>query len=134
MNIPKDHTFKLRFNFGVEPGAFTAEDMKKTPTLDAADAVILFKLMFTKEGKREQEFYALDGRSNKSLEDSELWKTWALLSLYLVESPTLGVGEKAVCQQIVNILTKAQAAATAPKQTIKQMKKGKTHGKKRKTK
>lgn len=93
MSEPKE-TYHLRYAMTLTPGKFAKAELGGD---GGTDALLLASVLYPPDGSLSVCFLSKDGRTGEEMEDSELFKVWAMLAHQLAESETLGEVKWAIC-------------------------------------
>lgn len=96
------HWYKVLY----EIGEFSREDVLKSGK-GATDAFVFMSLIYPEDGSFSMNFFSKDGRTQKLLDDKELFKAWSMLAKRLSESETLEPTRKSLAGKVFNIVRNA---------------------------
>jgi hypothetical protein len=90
---------KVNITVEPHPEGLTVEQVKARSAKEgvgAADAVIVFSLLYPADGSFSMQFYSVDGRTHDDLSDDAVFWVWAMTAFRLMRSPTLSEGKRAL--------------------------------------
>jgi hypothetical protein len=99
------HKYKLLYKIEKPEGGIEKKDVPEG--YGATDAMLLVSILYPEDGSLSTAFVPVDGRQAGALEDessilsdTELFKTWSMLTKRLADSSTLTEGKRLFCEQV----------------------------------
>lgn len=91
-------TYKLKYRFSAEAGAFTKDEIGPD---GGCDALILGSIISPEDGGFSAAWLGVDGRSGEvtPLDALEMFKAWALLSAELMDADELPANLRAIARK-----------------------------------
>ena len=81
------HKYKLKYYWNFENGEFSKEDLEEGE--GACDAVLFASILYPDDGSYSTLFLTVDGRTNETLPDNEIFKVWLMLGKKLMDNKEL---------------------------------------------
>ena len=111
-----DHLYRLQYRLIAHPEGITKEQAKTDcdeKELGACDKAIIFSIIEPEGGGSSTMILSRDGKTDKELDDYELFKAWSLMAHRLAQSSELDEGRRQLCHEVFEIIRQAVLGATA---------------------
>ena len=104
-------SYKYPIRYRIENGAFTQKQLEKDDS-GGCDSIIIHSIMGGGKGEgRSEIIISLDGKTNCSVDDIELFKSWIMTAKTLSESDTLSPNRKKFALDVFEAYQKAHLSA-----------------------
>jgi len=94
------HKYKLLYEVEPDPNGVEKEDIPEGK--GASDALVIMSIIFPEDGSYSWNMYSWDGRTDKELDNDELWKAWLMLTKSLSMRTGMRPGKRQICENVFN--------------------------------
>jgi len=107
------HRYRLKYKLETERGSFSPDEIIRTGTTFAADALVVISCVYSADGAYGQNFVCIDGRGPE-MPASDVWKAWVMLAAALATDEGLSPNKRDLCARLVEIVQGSRPATPDP--------------------
>lgn len=98
--------YALRYDLKLIAGEFSKEDIDQNET-GLADALVVLSMLYPDDGSFSLGIVSLDGRTNKPVSSTELFKVWTMIAKQLSETNELSDARRQITRLAFEVVRDA---------------------------